>query len=303
MGGAGTTDVERGALAQVRSILADIRFEQTLFSLPFLVLAALVAASGVPDGRTLGLIVLALVGARSAAMAVNRVADAEIDGRNPRTASRAVPAGRVSRAAMGGFALAATAVFLAAAASLNTLCLALSPVALAFLIGYSWSKRVTPLCHLVLGTTLGIAPLGAWAAVRGSFLDGSGAWDPFPWLLALGVAQWVAGFDVVYACPDAERDRVEDLHSIPRRIGVTRAFRVAAGLHVGAVVAFAAAGAAGGLGPWWWGGLALGAVVLVVEHRLVRPGRYARMGTAFFRLNAVFSALLLVASALDVFTL
>ena len=285
------------------AILADIRFEQTLFSLPFLLLSALVAAAGVPAGHVLGWILVALVGARSAAMAVNRAADAAFDARNPRTAGRAVPSGRVPRVAMGAFAAVSTAAFVLAAAMLNPLCLALSPVALAFLIGYSWTKRFTPLCHLVLGATLGIAPLGAWAAVRGTFGDGAGGVDWFPWLLALGVAQWVAGFDVLYSCPDAERDRAEGLHAIPRRVGVVRAFRVAAGLHAGAVLAFAAAGGAGGLGLAWWAALAVGAGVLVLEHLLVRPGRYGRMATAFFRLNAAFSALLLAGGALDVLLL
>jgi len=282
------------------AILSDIRFEQTLFSLPFLLLAALVAAGGWPDGRTLALILVALVGARSSAMAFNRFADAEIDGRNPRTSSRAVPSGRVSPAAMGTFALVAAGVFLAAAAALNTLCLLLSPVALLFLIGYSWTKRVTAFCHLILGTAIGIAPLGAWAAVRGTFLDQAGAFEPGPWLLALGVGLWVAGFDVIYACPDAEEDDHEGLHSIPSTLGVPRAFVVSAAMHVCALTAFGASGALLGLGPAFWVGLALGTGVLVTEHVLVRPGRYERMTTAFFRLNAVFSLLLLVTGAIDV---
>ncbi len=284
------------------AILADIRFEQTLFSLPFILLSSLVAADGWPDGRTLGLILVALIGARSSAMACNRFADADFDGRNPRTAGRAVPSGRVSRRAMGVFALVAAAVFLAAAAALNTLCLLLAPLTLAFLIGYSWTKRVTALCHLVLGTTIGIAPLGAWAAVRGTFLDASGAFEPGPWFLALGVAFWVAGFDVIYACPDADKDDAEGLHSIPRVVGVSRAFLLSAGMHSAALVAFGTAGALLGLGPVFWGGLGLGAVILASEHVLVRPGRYEHMATAFFRLNAVFSAVLLITGAVDIFT-
>lgn len=282
------------------AILADIRFEQTLFSLPFLLLSALVAAGGVPDARTGLLILVALVGARSAAMAFNRFADADFDARNPRTAGRAVPSGRVSRRAMGAFAVVATAVFVAAAGALNVLCLALSPVALAFLVGYSWTKRFTPLCHLVLGTTLGIAPLGAWAAVRGTFLDTAGALDPTPWVLAAAVALWVGGFDVIYACPDAGRDHAEGLRSIPRAVGVETAFRVAAALHVVAVLLFAAYSRLAGLdGAFPWA-LGLGAVLLVVEHRLVRPGRYERMATAFFRLNALFGIALLAGGAADV---
>jgi 4-hydroxybenzoate polyprenyltransferase len=289
-----------GAPRGLPAILSDIRFEQTLFSLPFLLLSALVAAGGWPDVRTGLLIVVALIGARSSAMAFNRFADASFDARNPRTAGRAVPSGRVSRGAMGAFAVLAAVVFLAAAWALNPLCLALSPVALAFLVGYSWTKRVTALCHVVLGVTLGIAPLGAWAAVRATYLNAAGAFEPTPWLLAVGVALWVGGFDVIYACPDAAKDHAEGLHSIPRALGVESAFRLSAAMHAVAVVAFALFGRAAGLGPVFWGGLALGAVLLVVEHRLVRPGRYERMATAFFRLNAVFSVTLLAAGAVDV---
>jgi len=282
------------------AILSDIRFEQTLFSLPFLLLSALVAAGGWPDARVFGLLLVALVAARSSAMAFNRFADAEFDGRNPRTAGRAVPSGRVSRAAMGAFALVSAVVFLAAAAALNPLCLWLSPVALLFLIGYSWTKRVTAACHLILGITIGIAPLGAWAAVRGTFLGADGAFEPGVWFLALGVALWVAGFDVIYACPDAGKDDDEGLHSIPRRLGVGRAFALSAAMHAAALVAFGAAGTYFGLGTVYFAGLGLGAVVLGVEHVLVRPGRYERMGMAFFRLNAVFSLLLLSTGAFDV---
>ena len=297
MSTAAAADGSRGLPA----ILADIRIEQTLFSLPFLLLSALVAADGWPDAATAGLIVVALVGARSSAMAFNRFADAAFDARNPRTAGRAVPSGRVSRGAMGTFAVLAALVFLAAAAGLNPLCLALSPVALAFVVGYSWTKRVTALCHLVLGTTLGIAPLGAWAAVRGSFLSPAGSVEWAPWLLALGVALWVGGFDVIYACPDAAKDHAEGLHSIPRVVGVENAFRVSSAMHVLATAAFAAFGVTAGLGPCFGAGLAIGAVLLAVEHRLVRPGRYERMATAFFRLNAVFSLVLLTTGAVDVF--
>ena len=295
-----STDATESPTRGLTAILSDIRFEQTLFSLPFLLLSALVASGGWPDPRTGLLIVVALVGARSAAMAFNRFADAEFDGRNPRTASRAVPSGRVSRAAMGAFALLSTGIFLGAAAALNTLCLALSPVALAFLVGYSWTKRVTSLCHVVLGVTLGIAPLGAWAAVRGSFLDAGGAFEPTPWLLALGVALWVGAFDVIYACPDASSDHAEGLHSIPRLLGVDNAFRLSAAMHVAAVAAFAGFGWAAGLGPLFRLGLAIGAGLLIVEHRLVRPGRYERMATSFFRLNALFSVALLASGAADV---
>lgn len=285
---------------QLVEILRDIRFEQTLFSLPFALLSLILASraaggDGWPASRTLLLVVGALVAARSAAMAINRFADAFLDGRNPRTASRAVPAGRVSRGAMGAFALVSLVIFLGCAWALNPLCLMLSPIALLFLVGYSWTKRFTPLCHVILGVTLGIAPLGAWTAVTASLAS------PVPWALAAAVALWVGGFDVIYACPDAEVDRRDGLHSIPAALGIERAFRVSELMHVGAVGAFVWLGVAAGFGWVWWVGLAVGAGVLVAEHLLVRPGQYARMATAFFRLNAVFSTLLLAAGSACVF--
>ena len=286
----------RTAPAALRAILADIRVEQTLFSLPFLALSAVVAAGGAPAPRVVFWTVVALVAARCAAMATNRAADASIDARNPRTAGRAVPAGKASRRGMALFAAVSALVLVVAAARLNPLCAWLSPVALLFLIGYSWTKRFTWLCHAVLGTTLGIAPLGAWAAVRGRF--GPGEW--FPWLLAAAVALWVGGFDMLYASPDAERDRAEGLHSVPGRFGVRAAFGVAAACHVLCALTFALAGRAGGLGPAYWAALAVGCAVLAVEHVLVRPGRYDRMATAFFRLNALFSVLLATAGVVDV---
>lgn len=282
--------------ATVRRILADIRFEQTLFSLPFALLSALLAARGMPDGRTLLLVVAALVTARSAAMAVNRAADARIDARNPRTKDRAVASGAVRRSAMWIFSAVATALFVTAAAALNPLCLKLAPVALLFLVGYSWTKRFTPLCHVILGMTLGIAPLGAWVAVRGTL------GDPEPWALAAAVTFWVGGFDVIYACPDAEVDRREGLRSIPAALGPERAFAVSRAMHVAVPILLGWAGwASEPLRFWWWAGLGIASAVLVLEHRMVAPGRYERMAAAFFRMNAVFSVVLLSAGAADVF--
>jgi 4-hydroxybenzoate polyprenyltransferase len=293
-------------LAAVGAILGDIHVEQTLFSLPFVVLSGLLAQRTDRDAgwpyhdrspyERFAWIVLALVAARSCAMAANRFADASIDAGNPRTARRAVPAGRVSRGAMGVFALATLAVFLFAAWRLNTLCLALAPVALLFLVGYSWTKRITPLCHLWLGTAIGIAPLGAWAGMTGSLAS------PTPWCLFAAVATWIAGFDVIYACPDVEVDVRDGLHSIPQALGVSRAFRVSEALHVMTVLAFAATGlVTPSLGAAWWIGIAAGAALLVYEHTIVRPGDYRRMATAFFRVNAVFSAVLLAAGIVDLF--
>ena len=287
-------------LGALRAILGDIHVEQTLFSLPFVLVASFLAWDD--TGRTaafgtrLTWIVVALVAARSCAMAVNRFADAVIDKGNPRTARRAVPAGRVSRAAMAVFAVAMLGLFLFAAGMLNTLCLALAPVALLFLVGYSWTKRFTPLCHVWLGVAIGIAPLGAWAGMRGDLASAT------PWLLFGAVATWIAGFDILYSCPDSEIDARDGLRSIPQTLGVQRAFRVSEALHVVTPLALAAAGAADrSLSVAWWAALAIGAALLVFEHRIVRPGDYARMPTAFFRLNAVFSCTFLAAAAIDVF--
>lgn len=310
--------------AALRAILGDIHVEQTLFSLPFVAVSVILATApiepanpqltmepapapwyglsryaleGDPLART-AWILLALVAARSCAMATNRFADARIDAGNPRTAGRAVPSGRVGRRAMGLFALASLAVFLVAAAMLNLLCLSLAPVALLFLVGYSWTKRFTPLCHLWLGVAIGIAPLGAWAGMTGSLADAT------PWLLFGGVATWIAGFDIVYACPDVEIDRRDGLRSIPSSLGVARAFRVSEALHVATVALLGAVGAVTpSLGVAWWTALAVGAALLVAEHVIVRPGDYRRMAVAFFRLNAVFGAAFAAAAAIDVFVL
>jgi len=196
---------------------------------------------------------------------------------------------------MGVFAIVSIAVFLGSAAALNTLCLALSPIALLFLVGYSWTKRFTALCHVLLGMTLGLAPMGAWVAIRATLAD------PEPWLLGSAVAAWVAGFDVIYACPDAEVDRRDGLRSVPAGLGVPAAFHVSEALHVVTLVVLVLLGTTSAhLGTLWFPALGVGAVVLLTEHLLVRPGRYERMATAFFRLNAVFSTLLLAAGAADV---
>ena len=283
-------------VAALGAILGDIHVEQTLFSLPFVVLGGLLAASDREGhvGEKFAWILVALVAARACAMATNRFADAVIDAGNPRTARRVVPSGRVSRSAMGGFALVTLAVFLIAAGRLNTLGLALAPVALVFLVGYSWTKRFTPFCHLWLGVAIGIAPLGAWAGMRADLTSAT------PWLLFGAVATWIAGFDILYACPDVAIDVRDGLRSIPQTLGVERAFRVSEVLHAATIAALAAAGAVTPhLGLAWWTGLAVGAALLAGEHTLVRPGDYRRMPTAFFRLNALFSFTLLAAAAID----
>src|SRR5689334_13087553 len=207
-----------------------IKIEHTLFALPFAFLGAVLAARGFPSAGQILWILLAMVGARSAAMAFNRIADRNIDARNPRTASRAIPAGLLSVAFVWAFIIAAAALFLVAAAMLNRLTLILAPVALGCVLLYSFTKRWTQFSHLVLGACLSIAPTGAWIAVRGEI--GS----PVPLLLSLVVLLWTAGFDVLYACQDYDFDRNEGLHSIPASVGIAKALWISRGLHVAAFV-------------------------------------------------------------------
>jgi len=277
-----------------RLTLEMIKIEHTLFALPFALLGAILAARGLPDGRTLFWIVVAMVGARSAAMAFNRLVDREFDGQNPRTRDRALPAGRVSPRYVRAFVVAAAAVFLLAAAMLNRLTLLLAPVALASILGYSYTKRFTEYSHLVLGWCLAIAPTGAWIAVRGA-LD-----DPLPLVMSLAVMTWVAGFDVIYACQDVEFDRKVGLHSFPARWGIRRALWIARGLHaitflslVG-VFRLAHLRELGGLG------LVLTLLLLIRQHRLVQPDDLSRVNEAFFTTNAYVSILLLLTMGGDI---
>src|SRR6266704_1000704 len=221
-------------LRNVRVTLELIKIEHTLFALPFAFLGAVLAARGLPSALQLGWITLAMVGARSTAMAFNRIADREYDARNPRTRTRAIPAGLLSVGFVWAFTIVAATLFLVAAAMLNRLTLMLAPVALASIVLYSFSKRWTLLSHLLLGWCLSIAPTGAWIAVRGTLVS------PVPLLLSLVVLLWTAGFDVLYACQDYEFDVATGLHSIPRRFEIARALLIARLLHAGAFAALVA---------------------------------------------------------------
>jgi 4-hydroxybenzoate polyprenyltransferase len=273
-----------------------IKFSHTLFALPFAAAATLVAAGGLPSGRQLLGILAAMVGARSAAMAFNRLADTGIDRENPRTAGRHLPAGLLSRAYVTGFTAAAAGVFVLACAWLNPLCLALSPVALAWILGYSFTKRFTAASHLWLGVALGMAPVGAWTAVRGTLAD------PAPWWLGAGVALWTAGFDLLYACQDVAFDRKAGLHAVPARYGVPAALRLSVFLHVLAMGGFVLFARTAGLGSWTWGSLAVVGAALLWEHALVRPDDLSRLDAAFFTANAAVSAVITSGVALDVLT-
>jgi 4-hydroxybenzoate polyprenyltransferase len=262
-----------------------VKFSHSVFALPFaLTGAALAAARYGITWRQIVWIVLAMVTARNAAMGFNRLADHAIDARNPRTAARELPRGALSRGSVIAFTAALAALFVVASFQLNRLCGVLSPVALAVIFGYSFTKRFTWASHLVLGLSLAMAPMGAWLAVAGRF-----AW--IPWLLALAVVFWVAGFDAIYACQDAAFDRDEGLFSIPARFGVPAALASARAFHVVALAAMAGVGAAAGLHPVYWAGLAAVAGVLLWEHRLVRADDLSKIGVAFFNANGLISVL------------
>ena len=262
-----------------------IKFSHTLFALPFALLAAFLAADGWPRAATLGKILLAMIGARSAAMAHNRLADRRLDAANPRTASRALPSGELSVRFVWVFLVCSVGLFVAAAASLNRLTLALSPVALVLLLAYSYTKRFTALSHLVLGLCLGIAPVGAWIAVRGSIAL-------LPVLLGLAVLFWTAGFDVIYALQDESHDRAAGLRSIPARFGARTALWISAGFHATMVgLLFAVWGLAGG-GFVFLAGIAATLGALVYQHAIVRPGDLSRVDAAFFTANGFVSVTL-----------
>ena len=272
-----------------------IKFEHTLFALPFALLGMVLAAEGWPSWRTVGWIVVAMVGARSAAMGFNRLADRVLDARNPRTAGRALPRGEVTPRFVALFVAAGVALLFLAAWQLNPLCLALAPVAVVILLGYSYTKRFTSLSHLLLGIALSGAPLGAWIAVRGDVA-------PTPLVLASAVALWVAGFDILYALQDIDFDRRSGLHSVPAWIGVVPALWVSALLHAGmfGLLALLPRIYPPGLGAAYWVGVAGCAAMLVYQHAVVRPGDLSRLNAAFFTANGVLSAWLFAATAADV---
>jgi 4-hydroxybenzoate polyprenyltransferase len=282
-------------LRNTRLTLEMIKIEHTLFALPFAFLGAVLAANGLPTLRQLLWIVVAMVGARSTAMAFNRLADRKFDALNPRTAMRALPAGLLSVSFVWAFTITSAMLFLLAAAMLNRLTLILSPVALTSVLLYSLTKRWTQFSHIVLGWCLSIAPTGAWIAVRGEF--GS----PVPLLLSLVVLLWTAGFDVLYACQDYDFDRREGLYSIPERFGIARALWISRGLHAAAFIALVALYLVSGLGPLALIGVAATAALLLYQHRLVKADDLGRLNAAFFTTNAFVSVILLVTFGSAVF--
>jgi 4-hydroxybenzoate polyprenyltransferase len=266
-----------------------IKFEHSVFALPFALTAALLAwrdSGFASEGLALKLvwIVVAMVAARSVAMAFNRVLDADIDARNPRTKTRHLPAGLLTHRFAWGFIALWTVVFLGAAAALNPLCLKLAPLALGIVMFYSYTKRFTHFAHLVLGFSLGIAPAAAWIAVQGS-LDSRILW------LTAAVTLWTAGFDIIYSCQDHAFDVASGLHSVPQRFGIAGALWIARVLHVGMLVCLVMLVQAFGLGAAAWSGIAVVAGLLAWEHRLVRANDLSRIDAAFFTMNGYIAVL------------
>ena len=275
-------------LRNIHVTLEMIKIEHTLFALPFAFLGAVFAANGLPSGQQIVWITLAMVGARSTAMAFNRLADREYDALNPRTATRALPAGLLSVSFVWAFTVGSAALFFVAAAMLSWLAFTLSPVALASIVLYSYSKRWTLLSHLLLGWGLAIAPTGAWIAVRGA-LD-----SPIPLLLSLVVMLWTAGFDVLYACQDYDFDLKTGLHSIPRRFGIANSLRIARMLHLCAFLALLILYWITQLGVVALLGVFATGALLIYQHRLVRADDLSKLNAAFFTTNAFVSVILFV---------
>ncbi len=265
-----------------------IKFEHTLFALPFAFMGAILAANGLPTWRQILWITLAMVGARSAAMTFNRIIDRDIDAKNPRTAGRELPSGKLTVGFAWIFLYVSIGLFLLASYSLNWLTFALSPVALLVVLGYSYAKRFTVFAHLLLGLALAIAPSAAWIAVRGS-LD-----DELPILLSLLVLMWTAGFDVMYACQDFEFDRKSGLHSIPARFGIANSLWIARLFHLQAFVVLVILYLVSGLGWLALAGVAAVGALLLFQHTLVRSDDLSRMNAAFFTTNAFVSVILLL---------
>jgi 4-hydroxybenzoate polyprenyltransferase len=276
----------------IKVTLEMIKWEHSIFALPFALCGAMLAAGGMPTAAQLGWIILCMISARSAAMAFNRLADAQIDAANPRTATRAIPAGVLSGKFVGAFVVVSCAIFMVGAAQLNRLTLVLSPLALSVILLYSYTKRFTRWSHIVLGIALGIAPAAAWIGVRGSL-------DPRILLLTAAVTFWVGGFDVLYACQDIEFDRAYALNSVPQAWGVARAMWVARALHVLMLGLLIALVIVFGLGKIAFAGVALVALLLAYEHSLVSSSDLSRLNAAFFTMNGVISVVFFVFVATD----
>ena len=282
------TSPTSGRTSRARHLLDAIKFEHTVFALPFAYIAMVLAAGGWPGWRTVGWVTAAMVGARTCAMATNRVVDRWIDAANPRTAARHLPRGLLRVGELRALAIGGAALMLVAAWRLNPLCLVLAPVALVFLVGYNYTKRFTWTSHWILGFTDGIAAAGGWIAVRGRF-------DPPVFVLWFALTVWIAGFDLIYACQDVAFDRAHGLHSLPARFGVATALRVARVCHALTAAAFGLLGVMLALGPLYWIGWVAVVALLAYEHSLVSPGDLSRLDVAFFNVNGYIAVIVLIA--------
>jgi len=285
---------EESPAGGLRLFLRMVKFEHTVFGLPFVFMGGVLAAGGLPPARAAFWMVLAAVGARNFAMTLNRFADRDLDPQNPRTSDRGEFQGLLRSGRVWLMMAAFLGLFLLSAWMLNPLAFALSFAVAGMVVLYSYSKRFTSWTHLLLGFVLGSAPAGAWVAVRGEL-------GAAPVLLFAGVALWVGGFDVIYACLDVDFDRGEGLHSLPRRLGVRGALILSAAAHAGTIVCFFLAGRLLGLGALYWLGLAGAAGLLVWEHWIVRPGDLSRVNLSFFNLNAWVSVVVSAGAIADVF--
>jgi 4-hydroxybenzoate polyprenyltransferase len=283
----------RGLIAKLRTTLEMIKFEHSVFALPFALTGAMLAVRGWPTWRQMLWLIVAMVGARSAAMTFNRIADLKLDALNPRTRMRALPTGQINLRFALGFTLIAAALLVLAAYELNPLAFKLSPLALAILIAYSYTKRFTVLSHVVLGACLGMSPIAAWIALRGEV-------SLSVLLLGGAVTLWTAGFDIIYACQDVNFDHALGLHSIPKRYGITAALYASAVLHVLMLILLMAVAWRENLGWIALAGLLLVAALLTYEHALVKPSDLSRVNAAFFNVNGYISVLFFVTWATDI---
>lgn len=283
-------------IRKLKIFLEMIKFEHTIFALPFAyvgtILGAVTVNHALPTWAQCGWILLAMIGARTAAMSLNRIIDKAIDARNPRTAARAIPAGLLRSSEAVLFVIISFALLFWAASQLNKLALELMPIAVFMTVIYSYTKRFTWACHLVLGLTLGLAPLGGWVAVTGTI-----TWPAV--ILFLSVALWSAGFDIIYACQDVEFDRKEGLYSIPARFGIARALLAARLMHVVTLGGFILLLALTDLSWWYLAGTIVAAALLYYEHQLVKPDDLSKLNAAFFTMNGVLSSVLFAFTFID----
>ncbi|MCP3888219.1 MAG: UbiA family prenyltransferase [Desulfobulbaceae bacterium] len=281
---------------KIKILLEMIQFKLTVFALPFAFTGAFLASRGLPKMSILFWVIIAMVGARTCAMGFNRIVDYKFDRDNPRTANRALPAGDVKLVEAWTMVILAGLVFFYACYNLNNLTLLLAPLALGLTLFYSLTKRFTAFCHVVLGVALAFSPLGGWVAVQGSLVD-------YPFVLSLGVMFWVAGFDTIYACLDADFDKKVGLYSLPSRLGKKNAFRLAGFFHILAFVLFTLTGVVAGLNIFYYVGIILAAGALCYQHMLVRPENLSKIHASFFSMNGFISITLFIATWVSLITM